>query len=133
VTVKLIPESCINKASSNSRMTAVGRWVTASDRHSQNCLQTLFFLFLWWNNNRTTAVCWKTYWNCIAFEPGTGCCVFFFFFCFYSFSWDNDRTTSQTPSPELGAEGLTPKLLRLELYCMWTWRFLKIILFYAVF
>jgi hypothetical protein len=25
VTVKLIPESCINKASSNSRMTAVGR------------------------------------------------------------------------------------------------------------
>jgi hypothetical protein len=46
VSVKLTPEICINKASSNSRLTAVGRWATASDSHSQNCLQTLsFFLF----------------------------------------------------------------------------------------
>jgi hypothetical protein len=35
--------SAINKASSNSWLTAAGRWATASDRYSQNCLQTLFF------------------------------------------------------------------------------------------
>jgi hypothetical protein len=42
--VKLTPEICINKASSNSRMIATGRQATASDSHSQNCLRTLFFL-----------------------------------------------------------------------------------------
>jgi hypothetical protein len=44
VSVKLTPEICINKASSNSRLTAVGRQATASDSHAQNCLQTFFFL-----------------------------------------------------------------------------------------
>jgi hypothetical protein len=44
VSVKLTPEICINNASNNSRLTAAGRWVTASDSHSQNCFQTLFFL-----------------------------------------------------------------------------------------
>jgi hypothetical protein len=43
VTVKLTPEICINNASSNSRLTAVGTQATAADSHSQNCLQTLFF------------------------------------------------------------------------------------------
>jgi hypothetical protein len=43
MSVKLTPEICINNASSNSRLTAVGRWATASDRHLQSCLQTLFF------------------------------------------------------------------------------------------
>jgi hypothetical protein len=43
VSVKLTPEICINKASSNSRLKAVGRQATATDSHSQNCLQTLFF------------------------------------------------------------------------------------------
>jgi hypothetical protein len=43
VSVKITPEICINKASSNSRLTAAGRRATASDSHSQNCLQTLFF------------------------------------------------------------------------------------------
>jgi hypothetical protein len=43
VSVKLTPEICINKASSNSRLTAAGRQATASESHSQNCLQTLFF------------------------------------------------------------------------------------------
>jgi hypothetical protein len=46
VSVKLTPEICINKPSSNNRLTAAGRWATASDSHSQNCLQTLFFLSL---------------------------------------------------------------------------------------
>jgi hypothetical protein len=79
VSAKLTPEVCINKASSNSWLTAVGRQATASDSHSQNCLQTLFFFpffFLWWDNNQTTPACWKTYWNCIAFELGTLCGVF---------------------------------------------------------
>jgi hypothetical protein len=45
VSVKLAPEICINNAASNSRLTAAGRRATASDNHSQNCLQTLFFFF----------------------------------------------------------------------------------------
>jgi hypothetical protein len=50
-----------------------------------------------------------------------------FFVCFvfslFPLWWDNDRTTSETPSPGLEAEKLTPKLLRLKLYWTWTWRF----------
>jgi hypothetical protein len=44
VSVKLTPEICISKASSYSRLTAAGKQATASDSHSQTCLQTLFFL-----------------------------------------------------------------------------------------
>jgi hypothetical protein len=43
VSAKLTPEIYINKASSNSRLTAAGRQATDADSHSQNCLQTLFF------------------------------------------------------------------------------------------
>jgi hypothetical protein len=42
----LTTEICINKASSNSTLTAAGRQAIATDSHSQNCLQTLFFSFL---------------------------------------------------------------------------------------
>jgi hypothetical protein len=49
--------------------------------------------------------------------------VWFGFFSFFPLWWDNDKTTSETPSPGLEAEGRTPKLLRLKLYCIWTWRF----------
>jgi hypothetical protein len=42
---KLTLEVCINKASSNSRLTAAGRQATAADSSSQTCLQTLFFFF----------------------------------------------------------------------------------------
>jgi hypothetical protein len=48
---------------------------------------------------------------------------FLFFFCFFPLWWDNNRTTSETPYPGLEAEGLTPKLLKLKIYCIWTWRF----------
>jgi hypothetical protein len=56
VSVKLTPEICINKASSNSRLTAAGRQATASDSHSQICLQSLFFvcLFLSFFDETTT-------------------------------------------------------------------------------
>jgi hypothetical protein len=43
VSAKLSPEICINNASSNRRLTAAGRQVTAADSNSQNCLQTLYF------------------------------------------------------------------------------------------
>jgi hypothetical protein len=46
VSVKLTPEICINNTSSNSRLTAAGRQATATDSHSQNCLQILFSLSL---------------------------------------------------------------------------------------
>jgi hypothetical protein len=87
VSVKITPEICINNASSNSRLTAAGRWDTASDSHSQNGLQTFFFsLFLWFDNNRTTPACWKTNWNCIDLNLGhfvVGfCCCCFVLYCF---------------------------------------------------
>jgi hypothetical protein len=87
--------SAINKACSNSWLTVPGRWATASDTHSQSCLQTFFFLFLWWDNNLTTPAYWKTYWNCIASELGKLCVFgFFFFFAFLVFfllmrQWQN--------------------------------------------
>jgi hypothetical protein len=81
VSAKLTPEICINNATSNSRLTAVGGQATATDSHSQTGLQTLFFLspYLWWENNWATPACWKTYWNCIAFEHGTLCGVLVLF------------------------------------------------------
>jgi hypothetical protein len=42
VSAKLTPEICINNAS-NSRLTAVGKQATATDRHSHTILQTIFF------------------------------------------------------------------------------------------
>jgi hypothetical protein len=52
------------------------------------------------------------------------CCfvLFCFVFIFFLHWWDNDRTISETPSPGLEDVGLTPKLLRLKLYYIWTWR-----------
>jgi hypothetical protein len=41
--VELTSDICISNASSNSRLTAVGRQAIAADNHSQSCLQTLFF------------------------------------------------------------------------------------------
>jgi hypothetical protein len=37
-----LPQICIKKASSNSRLTAAGRQAAAADNHSQTCLQTFF-------------------------------------------------------------------------------------------
>jgi hypothetical protein len=77
VSVKLTPEICMNKASSNIMLTAAGRWATGSNSCSQNCLQTLFFLSSFNETNRTTPSCWKTYLICIVFELGTLCGVLF--------------------------------------------------------
>jgi hypothetical protein len=74
--------SAINKACSSSWLTVGGRWAAASDRHSQSCLQTLFF-----------------------------------------FSFDETTTELLLRHQHQDAEGLTPKLLWLKLYCIWTWEF----------
>jgi hypothetical protein len=116
VSVKLTPDICINKASSNSRLTAVGRWATASDRHSQNC-QTLFSFFLWLDNNWTTPAWWKTYWNCIAFELGTHCCFFYFvLFLWFFFStlvrkWQNYFWDTIS---RIGGGGTNTKIIKTE-------------------
>jgi hypothetical protein len=140
VSAKLTPKICINNAASNSRLTAAGRQATAADSHSQTCLQTLCFLspYLWWENNWTTPACWKIYWNCIAFELGTLCGFFFFlvlcgFVLFYVTPLMNNYRTSEAPSPGLEAEGRTPKLLRLKLHCIWTWRFFSFLSLFFLF
>jgi hypothetical protein len=65
--------------------------------------------------------------------------VVFFLFCFGGFGlvffplwWDNDGTTSDTPSPGLEAEGLPPKLLRLKLYCIELGDFFYFFIFYFI-
>jgi hypothetical protein len=46
VSVKLTPEICINKASSNSRLTAEGRGTTAADTIHRIVFRLFFFFFL---------------------------------------------------------------------------------------
>jgi hypothetical protein len=58
------------------------------------------------------------------------CCFPLFCFSLFPLWWDNDRTTFEMPSPALEAEELTPKLLRLKLYYIRTWRFFFIYLFF---
>jgi hypothetical protein len=77
VSAKLAPQICTNKASSNSRLTAAH--ATDSENHSQNSLQTLFFLSSF--DETTTKVhlhAEKLTKNCIAFELGTLSGVYFF-------------------------------------------------------
>jgi hypothetical protein len=105
------------------------------------CFVLFYFIFpLWWDNYRTTSeknllklYCiwiWDTFWVFCLFVLF---CVVLFYFIF-PLGWDNYRTTSEAPSPEVEAEGWTPKLLRLKLHCIWTWRFLNffIYLFYFI-
>jgi hypothetical protein len=66
---------------------------------------------------------WETLWFfflCVLF-----CFVWFGFFPL----WRDNRTTSETPSSGLEAEGQTTKLLRLKLYCIRTWRFFFLLFF----
>jgi hypothetical protein len=80
VSAKRIPEICISNASSNSRLTAVGRQATVTDTIHRTVSSLFFFLSLpLIRNNWTTPACWKTYWKSIAFELGTLCG--FYFFC----------------------------------------------------
>jgi hypothetical protein len=137
VSVKLTPKICINNASSNSRLTAACRQATAADSHSRTCLQRLFFLspYLWWENNRTTPACWKTYWNSIAFKRGTLCGFFFSVqFCSTLGIPFDEPTKKQYLRHHLQDWRLRqmPKLLRLKLHWIWTWRFFFLSIFHFV-
>jgi hypothetical protein len=131
VSVKLTPEICISKASSNSRLTAADRWAAASDRHHKTFSRLLFLLPTF--DEKTTKLhlhAEKLTETVLDLNLGH----FVVFFCFVLFSFfhlwlDNSRTTSETPSPGLETEGLTPKLLRLKLYCIWTWRFIYLFIY----
>jgi hypothetical protein len=88
------------------------------------------------NNTRMLKNLLKLY--CIWIWDTLWCFFCFVLFCFVYVSffplwWDNDRTTSETPSPGLEAEGRTPKLLRLKLYYIWTWRFFFHLFIYLFF
>jgi hypothetical protein len=145
VSAKLTPEICINKASRNNRLTAASRWATASDSHSQTCLQTLFFFSSLSSFDETTTelhphaekltetVLHLNLGHFVGFWFSYFFCFLGVFLVFFPFDEKNNRTTSVTPSPGLEAEGLTPKLLRLKLYCIWTWRFFNLILLYFIF
>jgi hypothetical protein len=127
MSVKLTPEICINNSSSNSRLTAVGRQATAADTILRTVSRLFFFLspYLWWENNRTIPACWKTYWNCFAFELETLCGVFFW--CSFVLLYVSPliRQLQKTSEAHLQDWRLrqTPKLLRLKLHCIWTRRF----------
>jgi hypothetical protein len=136
--VKLTPEICINNA---RRLTAVGRKATAADSHSQTCLQNLFFLSIPLMRKQPNYTCmlknllklyciwtWDTLWVfCF-------CLVLFYFM--HPLWWDNYRTASEAPSPELKAETDTKIIknetsmhLNLEIFKFY---FLFFILFYFI-
>jgi hypothetical protein len=116
--------------------------------HSQNCLQTLLFCFFflspyfWWENNRTIPPCWKTYWNCIAFELGTLCgffCFLFFFlvqFCSTLCIPFDETTTEQHLRHHLQETETDTKIIKTETSLhlnLEVFFFLFFILFYFIF
>jgi hypothetical protein len=99
VSVKLTPEICINKASSNSRMTAAGKWAAPSESHWQNGLQTLSFSPLLLMKQQPNYTCMlktllKIYciwtWD-ILWYFSTCCCFVWFGLGFFPF----DETTTE--------------------------------------
>jgi hypothetical protein len=81
--------SAINKASSNSWLTVVGRWATASDRHSQSCLQTLFFFLFSFDETTTELQPHAKRLTETVLHLNLGYfVVFYFFVCFVFFPFD---------------------------------------------
>jgi hypothetical protein len=70
------------------------------------------------SNTNTRTGCWRTKTKTTKTKTVLHLNLRYLFFPLW---WDNDRTTTQTPTPGLDAEGLTPKLLRQKPYCIWTW------------
>jgi hypothetical protein len=130
VSAKLTPEICINNASSNGRLTAVGRWATAADTILRTVSRLFFFLSFFDETTTklhlhaeklTESVLHLNLGHFVVFS--LFCVVLFGLVWFFSPLMRQQQNYSETPSPGLEAEGLTPKLLRLKLYCIWTWRF----------
>jgi hypothetical protein len=136
VSAKLTPEICINNTSSNSRLTAVGRQVTAADTIHRTVSRLFFFLFfslpLMREQLKYTCMLknllklygirtWDTWWVFLY--------VFCFCFCFVQFCSTlcvpfDETTTEQYLRHHLQDWRLrqTPKLLRLKLHCISTSR-----------
>jgi hypothetical protein len=51
------------------------------------------------------------------------CCYFVLFFWFFSPLMTQWQNYFWDTISRIEAEGITPKLLRLKIYCIWTWRF----------
>jgi hypothetical protein len=148
VSAKLTLEICINNASSNSRLTAAGRQVTAAGTILRT-VSRLFFFFasLPLMREQPNYTCkLKTYWNCIAFELGTLGAVFFvlgyvdLFYFMCTLWWDNYRTTSEAPSPGLETETDTQIIktetslhLNLEVFGFLDFWFFKMFYLYTLF
>jgi hypothetical protein len=82
LSAKLTPEICINKASSNIRLTAAGRQATAADSHSQTCFQTLFSLSLPLRRKQPNYTCMlKNLLKLYCIWTWDNMWVFFFLFC----------------------------------------------------
>jgi hypothetical protein len=124
VSAKLTPEIGINNATSNSRLIAAARQATAADSHSQTCLQTLFFSLPITDKKTTKLQLHAKKHTETVLHLNLGHFVGFFFggcsfvLLYASPLMRQHRTTSETPSPALEAEGRTPKLLRLKLHCI---------------
>jgi hypothetical protein len=126
---KLTPEICINNATSKSRLTAVGRKATAADTILRTVSRHFFFFFsLPLMREQLNYTCmlknflklyciwtWDTWWGFFC-----ACVVFLYFM--HPF---DETTTEQHLRHQLQDLRLrwTPKLLRLKLHCIWTWRF----------
>jgi hypothetical protein len=136
VSIKFTPEICINKASSNSRLTHWAGKPQPQIPFSELSPDSFFFpLSLPLMREQPNYTCMlknllKLY--CILTWDTLGS-FFFILFCkllfYFGFSrllplwWDSHRTISEAPYPEMDGEGQTPKLLRLKRYWIWTWRF----------
>jgi hypothetical protein len=73
--------------------------------------------YLWWENNRTTPACWKTYWNCIAFELGTLCGLFFWcsFVLFYVIPLMRQLQNNIWGTiSRIGGRGMNTKIIKTE-------------------
>jgi hypothetical protein len=91
VSAKLTPEICINKASSNSRLTAAGRQATATDSHPQTCLQTFLFSLPTFDEKTTELHLHAEKLTETVLHLNLGHFVGFFFFLCYTF----DETTTE--------------------------------------
>jgi hypothetical protein len=89
MSAKLTPEICINNTSSNSRLKAVGRQVTAADSHSQTCLQTLFFFLFTFDEKTTELHLHAEKLTATVLHLSLGHFVVFFLFCvvLFCFVW----------------------------------------------
>jgi hypothetical protein len=120
MSAKLTPEICINNASSNSRLTAAGRWATATDTIHRP-VSGLFFLSLPTFDEKTTELHLHTEIlteTVLHLNLGHFVGLFWFCFCFFFLVlplwWDNYRTTSEAPSPGFGGWGMKPKIIKTE-------------------